>query len=211
MQLYFPSCIWTVPRVFATRRVYGLSMKRKQSTGSATVKSKRQQLRVPEYCDVEPQRASDGSIVWPAPQESIDEAKAFLREWYAVEGPNCCFVLTIRSAEAQAKTIIVPDKDSDGLSSGVIVQRTLTLLGLNSSLVDVHLVAKGATIHDEPERASMKEKDPEYVVVLDQGSRPGPPIVDGPDVKCLLIDHHLSDEFPDNALVPALTSLHVHD
>lgn len=47
----------------------------------------------------------------------------------------------------------------------------------------------------------MKSKDPKYIVVVDQGSRPAPPIVDSPDVKSLVIDHHLSDEFPQDALV----------
>ena len=47
----------------------------------------------------------------------------------------------------------------------------------------------------------MQSKDPKYVIVVDQGSRPGPPIVDSPEVKSMIIDHHLSDEFPRNALV----------
>lgn len=37
------------------------------------------------------------------------------------------------SVAAQKKTLIVPDKDADGLSSGVIVHRTLVKLGLVSS------------------------------------------------------------------------------
>lgn len=47
----------------------------------------------------------------------------------------------------------------------------------------------------------MLDKNPAYVIVVDQGSRPGPPIVDSPTAKCLLIDHHLSDEFPEGAVV----------
>jgi nanoRNase/pAp phosphatase (c-di-AMP/oligoRNAs hydrolase) len=45
------------------------------------------------------------------------------------------------------------------------------------------------------------EKKPTFVIVLDQGSRSGPPVIDDPDVKSLLIDHHLSDEFPRDAQV----------
>lgn len=47
----------------------------------------------------------------------------------------------------------------------------------------------------------MQSKDPKYIIVLDQGSQPAPPVVENPDVKSLIIDHHLSDEFPEKALV----------
>ena len=47
----------------------------------------------------------------------------------------------------------------------------------------------------------MASKTPQYVVVLDQGSREGPAIIDNPEAKTLILDHHLSDVFPDRALV----------
>ncbi|KAI9870112.1 MAG: hypothetical protein M1823_008847, partial [Watsoniomyces obsoletus] len=47
----------------------------------------------------------------------------------------------------------------------------------------------------------MALKKPAYVIVLDQGSRDAPPVVDEPSVKTLLIDHHLSDVFPRDATV----------
>lgn len=47
----------------------------------------------------------------------------------------------------------------------------------------------------------MKAKDPKYIIVVDQGSRPAPPVVDTPGVRSLIIDHHLSDEFPKDAVV----------
>ena len=97
--------------------------------------------------------------------------------------------------------MIVPDKDADGLDAGVIIYRTLTTLGLWKSMIDVHLVSKGSTIHDEAERRTMQEKDAKYIIVVDQGSRSGPPVVDSTDTKSLIIDHHLSDEFPKNAIV----------
>ena len=95
----------------------------------------------------------------------------------------------------------MPDKDADGLDAGVIIHRTLTALGLPPSLIDVHLVRKGSNIHDEEERVAMRAKEPKFVIVVDQGSRSGPPVIDGPDVKALIIDHHLSDDFPENATV----------
>jgi nanoRNase/pAp phosphatase (c-di-AMP/oligoRNAs hydrolase) len=95
----------------------------------------------------------------------------------------------------------VPDKDADGLSSGVILYRTLTILGLDPTLLDVHLVQKASTIHAQPEREAMAAKDPAYIIVLDQGSIAAPPVVDSPSTRSLIIDHHFSDHFPENAQV----------
>lgn len=47
------------------------------------------------------------------------------------------------SVAAQKKTLIVPDKDADGLSSGVIVHRTLVKLGLVSSAHESFLTCYG--------------------------------------------------------------------
>ena len=47
----------------------------------------------------------------------------------------------------------------------------------------------------------MSAKNPKYIIVVDQGSRSAPSVVDDPDVKSLIIDHHLSDEFPKDAKV----------
>jgi single-stranded DNA-specific DHH superfamily exonuclease len=105
------------------------------------------------------------------------------------------------SASAQKPTLIVPDKDADGLSSGVIVHRTLAKLGLDPKLLDVYLVQKGSNIHEEDERKLMLERKPAFIIVLDQGSRGGPPVIDDPNAKSLLIDHHLSDDFPKDAKV----------
>ena len=105
------------------------------------------------------------------------------------------------SATAQKKTLIVPDKDADGLSAGVIVHSTLVKLGLDPKWLDVHLVQKGSNIHEENERELMLKKEPKFVIVLDQGSRPSPPVVEDPNVKSMVIDHHLSDEFPKDATV----------
>lgn len=74
-------------------------------------------------------------------------------------------------------------------------------LGLDPKLLDVYLVQKGSNIHEEFERAAMLEKKATFIIVLDQGSRGGPPVVDDPKVKTLLLDHHLSDDFPENAEV----------
>jgi len=83
----------------------------------------------------------------------------------------------------------------------VIIHRTLTALGLPRSFIDVHLVRKGSNIHDEIEREAMLATEPKFIVVVDHGSRKGPPVVESAEVRALVIDHHLSDEFPRNATV----------
>lgn len=107
----------------------------------------------------------------------------------------------IYSAKANEKTLIVPDKDADGLSSGVILHRTLVLLGLSSENISVHLLHKGCTIHSQSEKEIMQKHKPAYVFVLDQGSRSAPPVVDDPSTTTLVIDHHFahSTEFPERS------------
>ena len=105
------------------------------------------------------------------------------------------------SAASQSKTLIVPDKDADGLDAGVIIRKTLIALGMSPDLISVHLIGKNTTVHDGTERAAMLAKDPKYIIVVDQGSRAAPPIVDSTSIKTLIIDHHLSDDFPENATV----------
>ena len=97
--------------------------------------------------------------------------------------------------------MLVPDKDADGLSSGVILYRLLEALGLEQSKIHIHLVRKGVSVHDPEERAAMLAIEPKYVIVLDQGSVGAPPVVDSSETKALIIDHHLSDSFPQNASV----------
>ena len=79
--------------------------------------------------------------------------------------------------------------------------KTLTVLGLSSDLIDVYLIAKNTTVHDESERIAMQAKDPKFIIVVDQGSRPAPPVVQSEVTRSLIIDHHLSDEFPKGATV----------
>lgn len=104
------------------------------------------------------------------------------------------------SAEKTARTLLVPDKDADGLTSGSILRHTLMLLGMPSESIHVHLVSKGNSVFTEEERTKMRSYEPDYVFVLDQGSRPGPPVIDG-DHKALVVDHHHATEegFPQGA------------
>ncbi|KAL8906142.1 MAG: hypothetical protein Q9171_006398 [Xanthocarpia ochracea] len=160
-------------------------MKRKAVDIKESPQVKRQKEPIPDYCHVQPRNDDNGNQLWPASSEAVESAREFVRE----------------CATSNEKILIVPDKDADGLDAGVIIHRTLTALGAKASHIDVHLVGKGRSIHDDEEREAMGAKNPKYIIVIDQGSRPAPPIVDDPDVKSLIIDHHLSDEFPKDAKV----------
>lgn len=59
-------------------------MKRKATGPAATPKAKRQREPEPDYCDAKPQRAEDGSIIWPASESAIESARQFLREWFVL-------------------------------------------------------------------------------------------------------------------------------
>lgn len=96
----------------------------------------------------------------------------------------------------------MPDKDADGLTSGAILQKTLILLGLDPSLISAHLLQKGGNIHNEAEREAMASHNPDFIFILDQGSRKSPPVIDSPNHKALVIDHHyaLDDDFPKGSM-----------
>jgi hypothetical protein len=94
------------------------------------------------------------------------------------------------SAKANKPTLIVPDKDADGLSSGAILRQTLILLGLDESLITTHLLRKSSTVHHPGESALMASHNPAYIFVLDQGSRHSPPLIPNPTTVSLIIDHH---------------------
>ncbi|TVY49265.1 hypothetical protein LOCC1_G000819 [Lachnellula occidentalis] len=157
-------------------------MKRKATSPDS---SARKAVKVDDYCSVQTKKDPNGDPIWPAPEEQMTSARMFLRE----------------CADANKPTLIVPDKDADGLSSGVIVHRTLVKLGLDPKFLDVHLVRKGSNIHEEDERKIMLGKKPQFVIVLDQGSRGGPSVVDDNQVRSIVIDHHISDDFPEGATV----------
>lgn len=162
--------------------IFRIEMKRNASSISkVSPRAKKPRPEVPEYHLTPSKRDESGEIIWPAPREKIEFARNFILE----------------CVSAKKKTLIVPDKDADGLTSGAILQKTLILLGLDPDLISAHLLKKGTNIHDERERAAMTTYKPDYIFVLDQGSRKAPPIIDGTH-KALIIDHHwaLEDDFP---------------
>ncbi|GAA5834373.1 hypothetical protein JCM11251_007972 [Rhodosporidiobolus azoricus] len=127
---------------------------------------------------------------WPAPRSQMEDAKAWIKE--CVEGKH--------------RVLIVPDKDADGLSSGLILSLALRALSHPSSLSAVYHLPRSANIHSSVAHEEMlatfpSSGGPTRAIVLDQGSRPGPPLLPLDKTKVLIIDHHLSSTFPEGSTV----------
>lgn len=75
------SYITTIPLVGGLASS-SLRMKRSISESVKTPKSKKQREPEPDYCDLAPKLGEDGSIIWPAPMEAIEDARKFLRQWF---------------------------------------------------------------------------------------------------------------------------------
>lgn len=159
-------------------------LKHKAEKPISSPTSKKPKVVVPEY-HLTPSRQDDsGEIIWPARKMQIECAREIIKE----------------CAAAQKATLILPDKDADGLSSGAILHHTLTSLGLSPDHISVYFPPKGSNVHDSDTKEAVTELKPSYIFVLDQGSRKSPPLTDL-EHKCLVIDHHFADEggFPEGA------------
>lgn len=110
-------------------------------------------------------------------------------------------MLFLSSATAGKTTVIVPDKDADGLCGGSIIYRVLVALGHPADRILVHLVSKGSNVHEEREHTAIRALGASFVIVIDQGSRPTRATAEGDEAEVLVIDHHLSDGFPPGATV----------
>ncbi|KAI6898776.1 DHH family protein [Hortaea werneckii] len=122
-------------------------MKRKASPTKVGSPPKKAKADIPEYHLSPLVREEDGSIQWPAPRAQIEKSRQMILD----------------CAKSQSKTLIVPDKDADGLSAGAILRHTLMILGLPKNLIAVHLLTKGNTVHSEQQRQRMAEHRSEYV------------------------------------------------
>ncbi|KAI1265031.1 DHH family protein [Xylariaceae sp. FL1019] len=177
--------LYTSASRYAARNTGVTTMKRSAPISEKSPKkTKRPRPEVPEYHSTPSLRDASGEIIWPAPKSQVEGARSFILECVA----------------AQKKTVIVPDKDADGLTSGAILQKTLCLLGLKPDLITAHLLQKGSNVHEQNEREAIAAHKPSYIFVLDQGSRKSPPIIDQPH-RALIVDHHwaLDDDFPESS------------
>ena len=77
-------------------------MKRKESQSKASNPAKKAKIEVPDYHSTPSVRETDGSIQWPAPRVQVERAREIIKK---------C------SRQCNAKALIVPDKDADGLTS----------------------------------------------------------------------------------------------
>ncbi|KAG8946401.1 hypothetical protein FRC04_011847 [Tulasnella sp. 424] len=124
-------------------------------------------------------------VDWPASENALQGARKFLKQ----------------CAQAGKRTVILPDKDADGLCGGSIIYRTLVQLGHSPEDISIHLLQKGNNVHEPMEHAAIKSLEASYVIVVDQGSRPTRVTAEGDPAEVLIIDHHFSDEFPPGATV----------
>ncbi|KAK5728886.1 hypothetical protein LTR15_002027 [Elasticomyces elasticus] len=176
-------------------------MKRKEAPTKAQPKSKKPRPDVPEYHLAPSVHEEDGSVQWPAPNSQIERAREIIREWQVFLRRQVERPADVHSAQSQRQTLIVPDKDADGLSSGAILRHTLMLLGLPAECIDVHLLRKGNNVYSDVERQAMAKQKPAYIFVVDHGSRAGPPLVEAEGTTTLIIDHHeaTDDDFPEKS------------
>lgn len=140
----------------------------------------------------------------------MDDAKEWILEWSVWPAPvdpvRRVDFSSSRSVRDKHRVLLCPDKDADGLSSALVLSRTLRALAHPASLTAVYHLPRGLNIHSpEAERGMLAafpdQGGPTRCIVLDQGSRPGPPLVPPSQCKTLIIDHHLSDSFPSEAQV----------
>ena len=59
------------------------TMKRKATSSEPGPKAKRPREQEKDYCDFEVVQDDGGNTVWPAPLKAIQNARAFLKSWYA--------------------------------------------------------------------------------------------------------------------------------
>lgn len=88
--------------------------------------------------------------------------------------------------------------------AGVTLHRTLTALGASS--IEAYFLPKGDNIHSTDATDALAQYEAAALIVLDQGSRAGPPIL--PGVPTLILDHHQSTVFPEGAEVCIFSSVH---
>lgn len=163
-------------------------MKRKaiESSPELPKNAKKAREELPQYHLTPSIKDEDGAAVWPAPNVDIQNARRIILE----------------CAASGSVAVIVPDKDADGLSAGVILWKTLRHLGLPDASLCGHILEKGENVHSPSEGARIAALQPSYIFVLDQGSRGSPPIVADSNVTTLIIDHHYapsSTDFPEGS------------
>ncbi|GAA6006721.1 hypothetical protein JCM11491_003156 [Sporobolomyces phaffii] len=172
--------------------------KRSPASSSSPPPSPAKKVKRPAHEDSRGAEPGEGKWRdWPAPRDQIETAKSFILE----------------AVRDKHRILLCPDKDADGLSSCLVLHRTLVQhLSHPPDLVQIYFLPKGVNIHSEVAQRDMlavkfaASSDDEYTgptraIVMDQGSRPGPALLPPDRCETLVIDHHQSSEFPAAATV----------
>ncbi|MEA2488875.1 MAG: hypothetical protein QOH21_667, partial [Acidobacteriota bacterium] len=112
-----------------------------------------------------------------------DEARAALASFLA-------------ATPREARVLVFHDFDADGVTAGVVLQRTLERAGFTN--VQRLPTMRERDAWSEANRARMADARPHTIFLLDLGSR-DEPLVDG--ARCCIIDHHRPDGTPPGALL----------
>ena len=80
-------------------------------------------------------------------------------------------------------------------NAGATLHHTLSALGATD--IDTYFLPKGDNIHTPGASEALSAYNAAALIVLDQGSRAGPAIL--PGVPTLILDHHQSTVFPEEA------------
>lgn len=187
------------------RKSYSVSSAREKATPSSTYSASKKTLGIDKPPESEshwrynPHSPFDGEHWWPAPAKDMQEATAFLRRLIPVQldteistssSPSSSKDSAI-SLSTDHPLVLLPDKDADGLCSTLILHRTLIHLGVNADHIHIHHVQKANHAASGLEASIIRALRPAAVILLDQGSRPGPPLLGhGDTTPVLVIDHH---------------------
>lgn len=96
----------------------------------------------------------------------------------------------IRNISSGSKVFILYHGDADGVCSAVIIFICLKKIGIEN--ISPFPFGRGENPFSENMHRSIMESMPDYLIILDSGSRSG----SFPDIKCLIIDHHIPDDLP---------------
>ena len=106
------------------------------------------------------------------------------------------FASFVRETDRAARVVILHDSDADGVTSGVVLQRTLDRLGFTD--VERVIPNRERDAWTGANRAVVAAHDPQALFVLDLGVR-GEPLLAG--VRTCFVDHHRPSAIPPDAVV----------
>lgn len=73
-----------ISRLTSIRQMGGTKRHAAATGKDSSPRSKKQKVEVPEYHLTPSVQADDGRIIWPAPEEKMEMARNFIREWYRI-------------------------------------------------------------------------------------------------------------------------------